>query len=254
MCRNIRVLFHFEPPTTDDEIRAAALQFVRKVSGQTRPTSDNRLAFEAAVEAVTQATTALVRAGLNSRGAPRTRERERERARSRGRARELRATHSLQRVFFLPFAAAAPPAVALFERIAPELRLLLPTGAEVDHVGATTIPGSWTKGDLDICVRVPADQFAKADEVLAARFMRNLGSTRSATFSAFEDNAATPPLGVQLVVHGSDNDVFHRLAEQLRSDPALVEQLNNIRNRHDGQAMDAYRAEKSAFYEALLGR
>ncbi len=61
MCRNIRTLFNFEPPASDDEIRAAALQYVRKLSGFNAPSKVNQAAFEAAVEEVTQASTRLLR-------------------------------------------------------------------------------------------------------------------------------------------------------------------------------------------------
>jgi len=60
MCRNIRTLFNFDPPATDDEIRAAALQYVRKVSGTTRPSQANEALFERAVEEVTRVTRVLV--------------------------------------------------------------------------------------------------------------------------------------------------------------------------------------------------
>ncbi len=69
MCRNIRILFNFEPPATDDEIRAAALQYVRKVSGLTRPAQVNEAAFAAAVDAVAQASRALLLA-LETSSAP----------------------------------------------------------------------------------------------------------------------------------------------------------------------------------------
>jgi hypothetical protein len=82
MCRNIRILHHFEPPTTADEIAAAALQFVRKVSGSVRPSQANQAAFDAAVTAITAVTTDLLH-GLEARGEPRTRDGEIERARSR---------------------------------------------------------------------------------------------------------------------------------------------------------------------------
>jgi hypothetical protein len=82
MCRNIRVLHHFEPPTTPDEIRAAALQYVRKVSGSTKPSQANQAAFDAAVDAVTQVTSELL-ASLDARGAPRTREGEAAKGRAR---------------------------------------------------------------------------------------------------------------------------------------------------------------------------
>lgn len=83
MCRNIRVLYNFEPPTTADEIRAAALQYVRKVSGLAAPSATDHAAFDHAVDEVAAATTALL-AQLQARTALRTREGEREKARLRG--------------------------------------------------------------------------------------------------------------------------------------------------------------------------
>lgn len=82
MCRNIHVLFNFEPPANDDEIRAAALQYVRKVSGYARPSKANETAFEQAVDEVSEATSRLIGA-LVTDAAPRDRERELERARER---------------------------------------------------------------------------------------------------------------------------------------------------------------------------
>jgi hypothetical protein len=83
MCRNIRVLYNFEPPTTDDEVRAAALQYVRKVSGLRAPSAADHDPFERAIEDVTLATRRLL-AALRARTAVRTREGEREKARARG--------------------------------------------------------------------------------------------------------------------------------------------------------------------------
>jgi hypothetical protein len=82
MCRNIRVLYNFEPPTTRDEIRDAALQYVRKVSGLRRPAAQDEAAFEAAVDAIASQTARLLGA-LCARTAVRTREQEREKARAR---------------------------------------------------------------------------------------------------------------------------------------------------------------------------
>jgi hypothetical protein len=81
MCRNIRVLHHFEPPTTEEEIRAAALQYVRKVSGLAKPPADPA-AFDRAVAEVAKSTSALL-AALPARGDARTREGEREKAKAR---------------------------------------------------------------------------------------------------------------------------------------------------------------------------
>jgi hypothetical protein len=82
MCRNIRVLYNFQPPTTRDEIRAAALQYVKKVSGLQHPAAGDAAAFEEAVEAVA-ATTERLLGALHARTAVRTREEEREKARAR---------------------------------------------------------------------------------------------------------------------------------------------------------------------------
>jgi hypothetical protein len=87
MCRNIRVLSHFEPPTTREEIADAALQFVRKVSGQTRPKVTDQAAFDRAVEEIAASTGRLLKE-LHPAGPKRTREGEREKARARWAARE----------------------------------------------------------------------------------------------------------------------------------------------------------------------
>jgi len=83
MCRNIRVLYNFDPPTTPDEVQAAATQYVRKVSGLAKPTAADAHAFERAVRDVTAATERLL-GSLHARTAVRTREGEREKARARG--------------------------------------------------------------------------------------------------------------------------------------------------------------------------
>lgn len=86
MCRNIHTLYNFEPPATEDEIRGAALQYVRKVSGFTKPSQANESAFEAAVDEVAEATRRLI-ASLVTTAAPKDREVEAERARERAKKR-----------------------------------------------------------------------------------------------------------------------------------------------------------------------
>jgi hypothetical protein len=94
MCRSIQPLHNYEPPTGPDDVRAAALQFVRKVSGMTRPSRVNEAAFERAVEAVSAATAELL-AALVASAPPRDRGLERQRARARFERREAaRATTS----------------------------------------------------------------------------------------------------------------------------------------------------------------
>jgi len=82
MCRNIHTLFNFEPPATEDEIRGAALQYVRKVSGFTKPSQANEVAFERAVDEVTAATARLIEA-LVTNAPPKDREVEAQRKRER---------------------------------------------------------------------------------------------------------------------------------------------------------------------------
>ena len=86
MCRNIKVLANFDPPATDDEIRASALQFVRKLSGTTRPSRANEEVFDQAVEEVTAAATKLIES-LVTTSNPRNREEERRKAQERSQRR-----------------------------------------------------------------------------------------------------------------------------------------------------------------------
>jgi hypothetical protein len=86
MCRNIRTLYNFEPPATEDEVRAAALQYVRKVSGFTKPSSANAEAFERAVDAVTAVSRELL-GELVTNAPPKDREVEAAKAKARSAAR-----------------------------------------------------------------------------------------------------------------------------------------------------------------------
>lgn len=90
MCRSITTLYNFDPPATDDEIRAAAVQFVRKVSGFTKPSAANQPAFDMAVDRVAQASRQLIDS-LVTNANPRNREVEAARAKARAEARFGRA-------------------------------------------------------------------------------------------------------------------------------------------------------------------
>ena len=82
MCRNIKTLFNFEPPATEEEVRAAAIQYVRKISGSTRPSKANEMAFARAVDAVTAASAALLESLVTS-APPKNREAEAAKRRAR---------------------------------------------------------------------------------------------------------------------------------------------------------------------------
>jgi hypothetical protein len=82
MCRNIKTLFNFDPPVTDDEVRAAALQFVRKISGFTKPSKANELLFQAAVDEIAGVSARLLHA-LETNAPPKNREEEAAKAKAR---------------------------------------------------------------------------------------------------------------------------------------------------------------------------
>ena len=86
MCRNIKPLFHFDPPATDEEIRAASLQFIRKLSGFTKPSKVNEEAFDRAIEEISAAARTLIDS-MQSAAPHRNREVEAEKARARSAAR-----------------------------------------------------------------------------------------------------------------------------------------------------------------------
>jgi len=86
MCRNIKPLFNFEPPVTDDEIRAASLQFVRKITGFNKPSQANESAFNAALDEISAASSRLLHA-MTTGAPPKNREEEAAKAKARGAAR-----------------------------------------------------------------------------------------------------------------------------------------------------------------------
>jgi hypothetical protein len=90
MCRSIRTLFNFAPPATDDEVHAAALQFVRKLSGYTRPPKTNEAVFDRAVDEIAVAAKRLL-TSMETNSPPRDRDVEAEKAKARARARFARA-------------------------------------------------------------------------------------------------------------------------------------------------------------------
>ena len=134
-----------------------------------------------------------------------------------------------------------------------QLEELLP-GAEVQHIGSTAVPGSLTKGDLDINIRVPPGEFASTAAVLAASYPANAGSSRSATFRSFADDAARPPLGIQLTAISGPEDFFCLIRDHLQSHPGINEEYNDLKRRCEGTDMEDYRRAKSLFLEDLLAR
>jgi GrpB-like predicted nucleotidyltransferase (UPF0157 family) len=134
---------------------------------------------------------------------------------------------------------------AVFERRRVELLALLPA-ARVEHVGSTAVPGSLTKGDLDLCVLVAPEEFEPASRALAAHLAIHQPENWTATFASFtapsEDGVDT---GVQLIVAGGDEERwFIGWRERLRADPSLRAHYDELKLRHRADGVDAYRAAK----------
>ena len=141
-----------------------------------------------------------------------------------------------------------------FNSLMPLLTSCLPPSAEIRHIGATAVPGCLTKGDLDIVVRVPLEDFPTADTALSKLFARNIGSTRTPHFSAFEDASSNPPLGIQLTAIGGEFDSFHHFVDALLASPQLVAAYNALKRDWNGAAMEDYRRAKDEFIAQALQR
>jgi GrpB-like predicted nucleotidyltransferase (UPF0157 family) len=133
----------------------------------------------------------------------------------------------------------------VFARWRAELEGML-LGARIEHVGSTAVPGSLTKGDLDICVIVECEEFERASRVLAERFEIHQPENWSPTLASFiaptEDGI---DVGVQLVPAGSPDELhFVGWRDRLRADPKLRARYDELKLRHKDGGMDAYRAAK----------
>jgi GrpB-like predicted nucleotidyltransferase (UPF0157 family) len=147
------------------------------------------------------------------------------------------------------FRAGAERAVALHSA---EIDRLLP-GAEIEHVGSTSIPGALTRGDVDLLVRVPAERFEEAVERLRGRYAVHQPENWSPTFASFAEPGGD--VGIQLAIEGShDATMFERLYALFRDRPELLEDYNELKRRHEGGDSEAYWREKQEFIERLVGR
>jgi GrpB-like predicted nucleotidyltransferase (UPF0157 family) len=140
---------------------------------------------------------------------------------------------------------------AAWARESAVLRWLLPQ-SDLQHVGSTAVPGSLTKGDLDVQVRVAAEAFERAERVLAAHYPRNALSTRlPGAFAAFVSRGRAVEIGIQLTsMHGAV-DTFWRFREVLRAREYLRQRFDALKRAHEGLPMAVYRAAKDRFLEEL---
>lgn len=125
-------------------------------------------------------------------------------------------------------------------------------GAEILHVGSTAIPGSLTKGDLDIQVRVSAEQFSSARSKLTGLFAVNEGGFSGSDAMSFEDYGREPHLGVHLTVTGGSGDLQARFRDLLLESESLRREYDELKRQFEGGSMEAYRTAKAGFVSRVL--
>ena len=132
--------------------------------------------------------------------------------------------------------------------------LALIPSADVEHVGATAVPGALTKGDVDVLVRVGEPEFAEAVEVLRCRYAIHQPYNWTPTLASFTAPAAAGlGVGIQLVVEGSDADgFFGPFRDALINSPALLTEYNRLKQRLDGLGYQRYTDQKGEFIERVL--
>jgi GrpB-like predicted nucleotidyltransferase (UPF0157 family) len=132
--------------------------------------------------------------------------------------------------------------------------LALVPGAEVEHVGATAVPGALTKGDVDVLVRVGEPEFPSAVEALTGRYAIHQPHNWTPTLASFTDpEAGELPVGIQLVVTGSEADrFFGPFRDALISSDTLLAEYNELKLRLDGLGYESYTEQKGQFIERVL--
>lgn len=145
-----------------------------------------------------------------------------------------------------------PKAEAAFKALEGRLAPLL-SGARIEHVGASSIPGAVSKGDLDVCVIVGKDRFAAAlDRLLALGYQVKAGTLRTQQLCMLVPAAPGDDHAVQLVEAGSKFEFFVSFRDALRRDPDAVARYNEVKRRAAGHSEERYREAKSAFIAQIL--
>jgi GrpB-like predicted nucleotidyltransferase (UPF0157 family) len=150
-----------------------------------------------------------------------------------------------------------PALQSLFERTAAALQARLP-GARIEHIGASSIPGACSKGDLDIAVIVaPASHAAVVAQLCGEGWHIKRDTLRTPELCmllAPDAWAEGQDLALQIVASGSTFEDFLAFRDALRADPALVAAYDEVKRRHAADGEDAYRTAKARFIESVLAR
>lgn len=157
----------------------------------------------------------------------------------------------METVVFFPVSLFYDRAVTLYAQHRDVILTMLPK-ADVQHVGSTAIAQGLTKGDLDLQVRVPVQDFQTALEKLGRVYAPNAGSVRTDSFASFKDEHEDMAVGIQLCVKGSQHDVFWKIRDVMIQHPSFREQYDALKRRFDGHPMEAYRRAKEEFFDRLM--
>ena len=151
-----------------------------------------------------------------------------------------------------PVADLAGQIASTLESALGRLREVLPD-AEIHHVGATSLPGAITKGDVDLVVRVDSDHLAAVLEQLSHNFGRKQPENWSSTFGSFgDDDGYDLPLGIQVVVRGAEEDIFLHQRDFLRDHREVLDKYNQVKSQHAADPADGYWRAKNAFFSELM--
>jgi GrpB-like predicted nucleotidyltransferase (UPF0157 family) len=154
--------------------------------------------------------------------------------------------------FFVPSQSYLQRVADLFEEHRNKILHLVPT-AEVEHIGATSVPGLLTKGDLDLQVSMSPERFNRAIVLLQTEYSDHQLENWTESFASFKyEKNSDIPVGVQLVIQGSESDFFVKSRELLLAQPEKVEELNRLKQCHEDGDMDTYIKHKGEFFTTLL--
>jgi GrpB-like predicted nucleotidyltransferase (UPF0157 family) len=154
-------------------------------------------------------------------------------------------------VSFLPETHFRSRVLQRFEQLKRELAALI-TDADIQHVGSTAIPGSLTKGDLDIQVRVVAATYPMAKQQLSKIYAINVGGFAADDAVSFEDYSSVPSVGIHLTIIGGSSDIQWRFRDLLSASESLRREYDDLKRRFEGKSMAKYREAKERFVARVL--
>lgn len=156
----------------------------------------------------------------------------------------------MTRVYFKPAANFTDKANKLFKEQKNIISDLIPS-AKIEHIGSTAIPGSITKGDLDMNIRILKENFNHTIKVLKKLYEINQPENWTENFASFKSRINGTDLGIQLTILSSSADDFVKLRNVLIKSPDLTKEFNLIKQTYNGKDIDEYRKEKAKFFERL---